>query len=284
MFKYYYRVTKPGILYGNLVTVAGGFFLGSHAVHKDFDPALFLWTLVGISLTIAGSCVFNNIIDRDIDALMERTKNRELVLGVITPRHAFVYGLTLSIFGAAVLFFFTNLLTLFVALIGVFFYVVCYSLYAKRGSVFGTLVGSVSGAVPPLVGYLSITQTLDVGAVILFIILAIWQMPHSYAIAIYRLDDYRKAKIPVLPVARGMLRTKIETLVYTLLFACAMLALYSFGYVGKTYIALMGAASLAWILLAVQGFFTESDHKWAKQMFTVSILIITLFSLAISLP
>ncbi len=284
MLKYYYRVTKPGIIYGNLVTVLGGFFLATHSMHRSIDLGLLFATLIGISLTIAGSCVFNNIIDRDIDALMDRTKNRELVLGVIKPRHAFYYGLVLSILGTATLLFHTNLLTLFAALIGVFFYVVCYSLYAKRGGIFGTLVGSVSGAVPPVVGYLAVTNTLDAGAILLFLILSIWQMPHSYAIAVYRLDDYRKAKIPVLPVARGMVRTKIETLLYTLAFASAILALYSFGYAGKVYIALMGTASLVWVALAAQGFFQQSDRTWAKRMFIASILIVTLFSFTISLP
>ena len=284
MLKNYYRVTKPGIIYGNLVTVLGGFFLATHSMHRSVDVGLLLATVLGISLVIAGSCVMNNIIDRDIDALMERTKNRELVLGVIKPRSAFIYGLVLILLGIAMLFFRTNPLTLLVALIGVFFYVVCYSLYAKRGGVFGTLVGSVSGAVPPVVGYLAVTNSLDAGAILLFLILSIWQMPHSYAIAIYRLDDYRKAKIPVLPVARGLMRTKIETLLYTLLFACATLALYSFGYAGKVYIVLMGAASLMWLFLSVQGFFQSNDRQWAKRMFIVSILIITLFSFAISLP
>ena len=266
------------------VTVLGGFFLATHSMHRSVDVGLLLATVLGISLVIAGSCVMNNIIDRDIDALMERTKNRELVLGVIKPRSAFIYGLVLILLGIAMLFFRTNPLTLLVALIGVFFYVVCYSLYAKRGGVFGTLVGSVSGAVPPVVGYLAVTNSLDAGAILLFLILSIWQMPHSYAIAIYRLDDYRKAKIPVLPVARGLMRTKIETLLYTLLFACATLALYSFGYAGKVYIVLMGAASLMWLFLSVQGFFQSNDRQWAKRMFIVSILIITLFSFAISLP
>ena len=284
MLKNYYRVTKPGIIYGNLVTVLGGFFLATHSMHRSVDVGLLLATVLGISLVIAGSCVMNNIIDRDIDALMERTKNRELVLGVIKPRSAFIYGLVLILLGIAMLFFRTNPLTLLVALIGVFFYVVCYSLYAKRGGVFGTLVGSVSGAVPPVVGYLAVTNSLDAGAILLFLILSIWQMPHSYAIAIYRLDDYRKAKIPVLPVARGLMRTKIETLLYSLLFACAILALYSFGYAGKVYIVLMGAASLMWLFLSVQGFFQSNDRQWAKRMFIVSILIITLFSFAISLP
>ncbi len=284
MLKHYYLVTKPGIIYGNLVTVLGGFFLATHSMHRSVDFALLVATLLGISLTIAGSCVMNNIIDRDIDAVMERTKNRELVLGVIKPRDAFVYGVVLSVLGTLVLFFFTNPPTLLAALIGVFFYVICYSLYAKRGGVFGTLVGSVSGAVPPVVGYLAVTNSLDTGAILLFLILSIWQMPHSYAIAMYRLEDYRKAKIPVLPVARGLLRTKIETLIYTLLFACAILALYSFGYAGKIYIALMGSASLLWFLLSVQGFFQSNDRQWAKRMFIGSILIITLFSFAISLP
>lgn len=283
MLKYYYRLTKPGIIYGNLVTVVGGFFLATHHGYHETDLVLLFATLLGISLIIAGSCVINNIIDRDIDALMERTKHRELVLGVIALRHAYIYAATLTALGILSLYFYTNTLTLFAALIGVFFYVVCYSLYAKRRSVLGTLVGSVSGAMPPVVGYLAVAGSVDTGAILLFLILSVWQMPHSYAIAVYRLDDYRKAKIPVLPVARGMMRTKIETLIYTLLFLVLTHLLYFTGYAGKPYLLIMSIATVLWVLFSAYGFFQYDDRTWAKRMFAASILIVTIFSAAIAI-
>jgi protoheme IX farnesyltransferase len=275
-------VTKPGIIFGNMVTVSGGFFLGS-STHISFW--LLLTTLASMSLIIGAGCVFNNYIDRDIDHLMERTKNRVLVLGLMSGKAAIAYAIVLSFLGFGLLYQQTNLLTLVIAAIGFFFYVVVYSLAMKRHSSYGTLAGSVSGAVPPVVGYCAVTNRFDMGAVILFAILVLWQMPHFYAIAIYRLNDYRAAGIPVLPLRHGMRYTKITMLLYTIAFALVSVLPFVWGYVGYVYLSIASILGLIWIVLGIQGFTADSsdDVSWARKMFTFSLINITVLCIAMAI-
>ncbi len=201
MFKQYLQVTKPGIIFGNLISVIGGFLLASKG---SIDYPLFIYTLVGVSLVVASGCVFNNYIDRDIDRKMERTKNRVLVKGLISPAVSLVYATLLGIAGFMLLWFGANPLACWLGVMGFVVYVGVYSLYMKRHSVYGTLIGSLSGAAPPVIGYCAVTGEFDSGAAILLAIFSLWQMPHSYAIAIFRFKDYQAANIPVLPVVKGI--------------------------------------------------------------------------------
>lgn len=237
--------------------------------------------LLGMSLVIASACVINNFIDRSIDEKMERTKNRALVKHKISSRSAIIYAIILGLLGFTILIFYTNLLTAFIGLVGFFFYVVMYSIW-KRKSIHGTLVGSISGAVPPVAGYCAASNQLDAGAIILFLILVIWQMPHFYAIAIFRLKDYANASIPVLPVKMGIKTTKIHILLYIVAFIVASFTLFSFGYVGYLYLVVMSLLGLIWLWMGLKGFKTENDDLWAKKMFRMSLIIITLFSVIIS--
>jgi protoheme IX farnesyltransferase len=280
MFKAYYQLAKPGIIYGNAITAIGGFFLASRG---HVDLGLFVAMLVGLCLVIASGCVFNNYIDRDIDHRMARTKKRALVMGDISARNALVYATILGLLGAVILGLFTNLLTLILALLGFFFYVVVYSMIWKRRSVHGTVVGSISGAIPPVVGYCAVTNNFDVVAVILFLILVCWQMPHFYAIATYRQKEYAEADIPVLPVAKGIRTTKLQIVVYITVFIIAAMALAIYGRTGVIYVLVMATLSLAWLRLALQGFKTRDDTKWARKVFLFSLLLITAFSAVISL-
>ncbi|HAS84918.1 MAG TPA: protoheme IX farnesyltransferase [Candidatus Yonathbacteria bacterium] len=278
--KDYYQLTKPGIIGGNAITVVAGFLLASGG---DVDCGLMIATLVGLSLVVASGCVMNNYIDRDIDGMMERTKNRALVIGTITPRNALIYGKVLAIFGLGVLAFYTNLLTTAMAVLGLFVYVVVYSLWLKRTSTHGTIVGSISGAMPPVVGYLAVSGSIDLGAVILFFILSLWQMPHSFTIAIYRLEDYIKAGIPVLPAKKGILVTKIQTLIYIALFVMATFALPVFGYTGYEYLLVMVILGLGWLGLSASGFYSTNNKLWARNMFVYSIAILVVFSIMIAI-
>lgn len=279
MIKDYYLLTKPGIIYGNAITVIAGFSLASKG---GIDWWLLFATLAGISLIMASGCVFNNYIDRDIDRLMERTKDRALARGAVSLRGAIIYGAFLGLVGTLILVVHTNLLTVFVALTGLFVYVVVYSLWFKRRSVYGTLVGSISGAAPPVVGYVAVAGSLDLGAGILFLILALWQMPHSYAIALYRLPDYLAAGIPVLPVKKGARVTKIHMLVYIILFIIATLALMVFGYAGYAYAVFLSVLGTAWFGLSVRGFFVSDDKHWARTMFIFSIAVLVVFCIMVA--
>lgn len=280
MIKDYYTLTKPGIIYGNAVTVIAGFFLASSSV---LEWKLLPLVLIGISLIIASGCVFNNYIDRDIDSLMERTKKRALVVGSIPSLYALVYGAVLGLLGTGVLLFFTNYTTVLVALTGLFVYVVVYSLWLKRTSVHSALIGGISGAIPPVVGYVAVSGTLDIGAILLFSILVLWQMPHSFAIAIYRLGDYQAAHIPVLPVMRGVTITKLQIIIYTILFVIATCLLFVFGYVGQLYLYTMLLLGALWIRIAVLGLYTDATHDttWAKKVFRFSIIVLTVWCLVI---
>lgn len=278
--KQYLLITKPGIIFGNLISVAGGFFLASRG---DIDVALFLATAIGISLVIASGCVLNNYIDRDIDSKMERTRNRVLVRGLIPAKNAVIYGSLLGIIGITLLYATTNMLTVWLSLFGFAIYVGAYSLYLKRNSVYGTLIGSLSGAAPPVIGYCVVSNEFDMGAVILLVMFSLWQMPHSYAIAIFRLKDYTAASIPVLPVKKGILATKKHIVLWIVAFVIAAVMLTLSGYTGNHYLVVAGVISIYWLGMALAGYKTNDDQVWAKKLFMFSIVTITALSVMMSI-
>lgn len=271
----YFLLTKPGIIFGNLVTTIGGFYLVKP--HASFF--LLLETLLGMALVIACGCVINNYYDRDIDQLMERTKNRPSAQGLIPLRSLLLFASGLGIFGFCVLGFFTNALTTSIAALGLFFYVICYTFYFKRHSVYGTVIGSISGAIPPVVGYCAASGRFDTGAIIIFLMLVIWQMPHSYAIAIYRLKDYLAAAIPVLPTKKNMRYTKISMLIYIIIFFVLSMLPTFFSYTGGYYLGVAVLLNAYWIYLTAKGLKSLDDTLWAKRNFLFSIIVVTLLSL-----
>ncbi|CNH60255.1 protoheme IX farnesyltransferase [Yersinia intermedia] len=279
MIKQYLQVTKPGIIFGNLISVVGGFLLASKGV---IDYPLFLATLIGVSLVVASGCVFNNYIDRDIDSIMERTKNRVLVKGLIDPKVSLIYASVLGIVGMLLLYVAANLLAMMLAIIGFVIYVGVYSLYMKRKSVYGTLIGSLSGAAPPVIGYCAVTGQFDMGALILLLIFSLWQMPHSYAIAIFRFKDYQAANIPVLPVIKGISVTKNHITLYILAFMVATLMLTLSGYAGYKYLVVAAAVSVWWLGMALRGYKATNDSVWARKLFVFSIIAITSLSVMMS--
>lgn len=279
MIRAYFLLAKPGIILGNIITTFAGFILASKG---HVDLWLLAATLGGLFLFIGSACVFNCYIDRHADAKMARTKNRPLVQKTITERGAVVYGIALGILGTAILAVFTNLLTVGVALAGLIGYLVLYTIWKYR-SIYGTLVGSFAGAIPPVVGYTAVSQRLDGGALLLFLLIVLWQMPHFFAIALYRLDDYVTAGIPVLPAKKGAQATKLSMLLYTVAFFLALPLLTFFGYTGYVYLGVVGVLSLAWLLLCIKGFRCDNDQLWARQMFRLSLVVVTALSLMISL-
>ena len=278
MIKTYYLLTKPGIIIGNLITTAGGFALASKG---RFDPWLFLAMMIGLGSVIASACVFNNYIDRAADAKMARTKNRPLAKGTIAPWKAIVFAMIVGVFGILFLSYFTNYLAASIAALGFVIYAGLYSLWKSR-SMHATLVGSISGAIPPVVGYCTVSHSLDAGAFLLFAILVLWQMPHFFAIAMYRRDEYAAASIPVLPNMRGAYATKVQMLLYVIAFTGATATLMIFGYVGTAFLVVALILSAAWLYLSVKGFKAENDRLWARSMFRLSLVIITALCLMIS--
>lgn len=270
MFRTYYRLTKPGIVYGNLLSAAAGFFLASQGNPK---LGLFVTTLLGIALLIASSCVFNNYLDRHIDAHMKRTRRRALVTGAVSSQRALMFGVGLAGLGYALLATQTNGLTVALGFVAMLFYIAVYG-YVKRHSVYGTLVGTIPGALPPVAAYTAVTNHIDGGAAILFAILVTWQVPHFYAISIFRMKEYAKAGIPVFPLIKGIYATKVQMVTFIILFTVACLSLTAFGYTGYAFAFLMLMIGLRWLRLAVRGFKTPDDVLWARKVFFFSLIVL----------
>ncbi len=270
IIKTYFSLTKPGIIFGNTLTAAGGFLLASRG---QFNGSLFLVALLGLGLIIASGCVANNYIDRDIDKKMKRTRNRALVKGLVSPFQALVFAIVLGSVGISLLTFFVNFLSASIALLGFVIYVLFYS-FLKYHSVHATLVGSIAGAVPPVIGYCAVSNHFDTAALILFIIISTWQMPHFFAIATYRIGEYTAASIPVLPIKKGMYITKIHMLAYILAFMVACFTLTIFGYTGYGFLVLAALLGIGWLCLCFRGFKCTNDAAWAREMFVFSLVAV----------
>lgn len=273
----YALITKPGIILGNLITLAAGFWLASKG---PIDYILFFQTLLGLGFIIASACVLNNLIDKKIDSQMVRTRLRPLASGAITPLAAFLFAIALYVAGNALLATYTNPLATFLANLGFWIYVALYSPLKSR-TVLATAIGSLSGAIPPVVGYTAVTNRLDSGAILLFALLVLWQMPHFFSIAIYHLDDYKKANIPLLPIVKGTFRTKIHMVFYILAFLATVALLTLAGYTGTLFFTVSTALGLLWLAISATGFFTKDDTAWAKNMFRYSLLLITMVCLTL---
>ncbi len=269
----YYQITKPGIIYGNLFTAAGGFLFGSI---NRINAALFIATLAGTAFIIAGSCVINNYFDRDIDAVMKRTKKRALVTESLSVQAALLYAAALLIAGLSILLIWTNLLTTTIGVVGFVSYAFIYT-FAKRKTVHATLIGTLPGALPPVAGYTAATGRLDISAALLFLILVFWQMAHFYAITILGLKDYTAAKIPVMPAVYGVWITKLQLVFYGGAFLLSVVLLAKYSYAGVLYLAIMVPLSLWWLLIITLGLWTNDDRPWARKVFFISLLMLPTF-------
>lgn len=275
----YLQLTKPGIIRGNLIAAIGGFFFASQG---QIDWLLLLAVSVGTSLVVASGAVFNNYIDRDIDSIMSRTCQRALVQKTVPLLYALIWACILGVIGFATLFYNTSSVASAFGVLGFVIYVVFYSLYYKRHSISGTLIGALAGACPVVIGYCAVSQQFDINAAVLFLIFYLWQIPHSYAIAIYRFNDYKTASIPVLPVQIGIHRTRYHIIAYIIAFAIASFALAYLGYAGSWYVLGMGGLSLYWLYLAKVNFQKVPTEQWGKQLMLFSIVCIMAFCLLLS--
>jgi len=273
--KNYLQVAKPGIILANTISVAGGFLLASRG---QIDAGLLQATLAGTALVVASGCIFNNYVDRHLDRKMTRTQNRVLAKGLMSPTRAVIYAALLGMAGLALLYAAVHPMCAAVVLVGFSVYVGLYSLCLKRKSAASTLVGSLAGAAPPLAGYCAVTNRFDTGALLLLLIFCLWQIPHAYAIAVLRQEDYIAAAIPMLPVKRGPLAAKKHIVCYIAAFLAAAPMLTVCGYTGRSFFMVAAATGLSWLLLACWGYRSSDSRRWARRMFVFSILGITILS------
>ncbi|WP_340029786.1 heme o synthase [Paenibacillus sp. FSL H7-0940] len=268
MLKDMIALTKPGLLRLNVFAVAVGFWVASK---WDINWLSLLMVVIGSTLVIASACVFNNYWDRELDQKMERTKKRMDYINHLKPGFVLGYGIILGVVGLAVLFFLVNPLSGWMALLGWFAYIVIYTMWLKRSSTWSTSLGGIAGAMPPVIGYTSVTNEIDAGAWLLFALLFLWQPPHFWSLGIRRVEEYRAAGFPLLPVVKGVKRTKFQMIPYVFLLLPAVFLLYYYNYVGLVFLIVSLVGGLIWFVHTLSGLKTQDDEKWAKVNFLISV-------------
>ncbi|MBD2384694.1 heme o synthase [Cylindrospermum sp. FACHB-282] len=281
----YYQLTKPRIIPLLLITTAGSMWI---AAKGEVDPLLLLVTLIGGTMAAASAQTINCIYDRDIDYEMERTRHRPMPSGRVQPRDALIFAIALAVGSFTLLTVFANLLAALLAFSGIVFYILVYTHWLKRHSVQNIVIGGAAGAIPALVGWAAVTDTLSWAAWLIFAIVFLWTPPHFWALALMIRDEYAKVGIPMLPVVAGDKATVRQIWYYTLItVAATVLLFYPLGASGILYAA---------IALSLGGFFIHKswrllqnpeDRTVARELFLYSISYMMLLCLGMvvdSLP
>lgn len=269
---------KGIVLIANVLPVLTGFWLALHfsntTLAENWD--VFLLTMAGSTLVMAGALILNNWYDVDIDTVMERTKKRPTVTGHISLKTVLILGISLSVIGFIVLYF-TTFEAVAYAFVGWFFYVILYTMWSKRKYTLNTVIGSISGAVTPLIGWTTIAPGYHIVPIVMALILFIWQMPHTFAIAMKKYDEYKAAKVAMLPVVHGIAFTKRQIAVYV---ACLLPFPFFLASLGTVFIVIATVLNVAWLIASLTGFSTKDDLKWAHMMFLFSVNYIAILFLA----
>lgn len=264
-------VMKPGILLLVLITTFAGLFIGA----KGIPPlSVICFTFLGVGMASGGAASLNNLFDRFIDQRMERTKRRPLPSGSVTPSGVLLLGLSMAILSIIIFVLFVNTLTAFLTFIAIFIYVFPYTLFLKRKTPFATLIGSITGALPPTIGYTAIKPVITTESLLLFFIMYIWQHPHFWSLALKYREDYSRAGIPVMPVSFGIIRTKFMVLVSILILFVVSLLPFILGLSGKFYLTGTIILGVIYILLGIV--FLLSKKEYDELMFYYSIVYISL--------
>ena len=228
----YVALTKPRIIELLLVTTIPTMVVAANGIPGFW---LMVATLVGGTLAAGGANTFNMVLDRDIDAIMERTKRRPLVTGVMTPRAATIFAVVLEAASFTALALWVNLLSAWLAMGATAFYVGVYTFWLKRRSRQNIVIGGAAGAVPVLIGWSAVTNSLSWTPVLLFAVVFIWTPPHFWALAVRYRDDYEAANVPMMPVVASLRRTTLEILIYSVILWALTLLIGSSAHLGWIY-------------------------------------------------
>jgi protoheme IX farnesyltransferase len=275
--KDFFILSKPLIVALLLLTTYAGLVAGTKAWPS---ASLTFWTLFGGALAAAGSSAMNQYIDRELDKNMQRTAKRPLADGRLTPAEGLSYGLALCLISYYVMAGFVNFLAALLSLVGIFYYVLFYSVWLKKATVQNIVIGGGAGAIPPMVGWAAATGHLGLAAWILFAIVFMWTPPHFWALAIVRMKDYERAGVPMLPVIRGEDETRRQILIYTVELIAVTLLLPIFNLAGMVY--LVSALVLGGLLLyAAWRVWMIGGNKVAWTMYRWSSMYLAFIFLAI---
>ena len=287
-------LTKPRITLMVLITAGGGLWLGQHWLHQRgltadvMTPLAIVAALLGTALVVSSANALNCWMERESDKFMARTKNRPLPAGRLDARTALGFGLALGALAVPLLTLAVNPLTGLLAAIALVSYVWIYTPMKQRSPA-ALLVGSVPGAMPPLMGWTAATGSLEAPGIVLFGILFLWQLPHFLAIAMFRQNEYTKAGIKVMPAVRGNAKTRLHAAIYAGALVPVSLLLVPLGIAGTPYLVVAGLAGVLWAALCISGLFrdratgAEAGNKWARAVFLTSLAYLPLLFAALAI-
>ena len=275
----YYQLCKPKVVYLILFTALAGMLLSTPGM-VSIDILFF--GLLGIGLGAASGAAINHWVDRKIDIIMARTKNRPLPQGNISSRSALIFAISLGVLSMVILVAFVNTMTAILTFISLVGYAVVYTMFLKHSTPHNIVLGGAAGAAPPALGWVAVTNELTVDALLLFLIIFIWTPPHFWALAIKRRDEYKKAGVPMLPVTHGIAFTKLHIVLYTLMLLGISLLPFVTQMSGYLYLAGALGLGLGFLYYAVKLYQCKVD-EYAMKTFSYSIFYLSaLFALLIS--
>ena len=277
LIKNYFELTKPKVVMMMLITAIVGMLLASKTLPS---LSLMLISLLGIGLCASSAATINQIIDRNIDANMARTSERPLPQGNITTLNASIFALILMIAGTTILVLKVNTLTALLTVSSLIGYAFIYTVFLKRATPQNIVIGGLAGAAPPLLGWTSISNSIDPNALLLVLIIFVWTPPHFWALAIYRREDYAKEAIPMLPVTHGIKFTKLQIILYTILLLIVSILPYIVLMSGRIYLFSALFLGLFYLYSSIKMYLTD-DEKYPMISFQYSVYYIFLIFIAL---
>ena len=274
----YYHLCKPNVVFMMLITSLIGSLLATNG--SNFNPLLILISLIGIGLCAASAAAINQVVDQKVDANMSRTSERPIPQGEISSSKAISFAIVIGLIGYAILYRYVNALTAYLTIASLIGYAIIYTVFLKRATPQNIVIGGLAGAAPPLLGWSSITGSIDPNALLLVLIIFAWTPPHFWALAIHRKDEYAKENIPMLPVTHGISFTKLQIILYTIIMLLVSLFPYFVMMSGAFY--LVSALVLGFIFLWYAfSLYVDDSNSLAMPTFQYSIYYIFLIFLAL---
>ena len=256
VLKNYLELTKPKVVLMMLITAIVGMLLASRTLPSIY---LAIVSMLGIGLCASSAATINQIIDRSIDANMARTSNRPLPQGEITTFNASLFAFVLMVAGTVILVSQVNTLTAVLTVASLIGYAFIYTVFLKRATPQNIVIGGLAGAAPPLLGWTSVTNSIDPNALLLVLIIFVWTPPHFWALAIYRKDDYARESIPMLPVTHGVRFTKLQIILYTILLVLVSLLPFIVLMSGNIYLFSALGLGLFYLYSSVKMYIRRTD-------------------------
>ena len=274
----YYHLCKPNVVFMMLITSLIGSLLATNG--SNFNPLLILISLIGIGLCAASAAAINQVVDQKVDANMSRTSERPIPQGEISSSKAISFAIVIGLIGYAILYRYVNALTAYLTIASLIGYAIIYTVFLKRATPQNIVIGGLAGAAPPLLGWSSITGSIDPNALLLVLIIFAWTPPHFWALAIHRKDEYAKENIPMLPVTHGILFTKLQIILYTIVMLLVSLFPYFVMMSGTFYLvsAIVLGSIFLWYAFRLYG---DDSNTLAMPTFQYSIYYIFLIFLAL---